>query len=220
MALPKICQIKRSALAHHQAVPAADEADRQAIVSGGQPWLGQNVIIVDPNSLTRCSANQVGEIWVAGESIALGYWNQPEQTQYTFRAYLADTGEGPFLRTGDLGFLRDGELFVTGRIKDLILIRGRNYYPQDIEQTVQQSHPALRPDCGAAFAVEIENEERLVIAHELERSYLRTLDVDEVIRTIRQAVAEHPQDFEWQSAAPCLSNGFPLWQFGGCWRMD
>lgn len=193
MALPKICQIKRSALACHQVVPAADEADRQAIVSGGQPWLGQNVIIVEPNSLTRCSVNQVGEIWVAGESIAQGYWNQPERTQYTFRAYLADTGEGPFLRTGDLGFLRDGELFVTGRIKDLILIRGRNYYPQDIERTVQQSHSALRPDCGAAFAVEIENEERLVIAHEVERSYLRALDVDEIIRTIRQAVAEQQE---------------------------
>lgn len=104
-------------------------------------------------------------------------------------AYLADTGEGPFLRTGDLGFCQDGELFVTGRLKDVIIVRGRNHYPQDIELTVEKSNPALRPGCGAAFTVEVKGEERLAIAFEVERSYLRKLDIRETIADIRQALA-------------------------------
>src|SRR5213078_1681065 len=100
-------------------------------------------------------------------------------------------GEGPFLRTGDLGVIGpDGSLFVTGRLKDLIIIRGRNHYPQDIELTVEQSHPALRSGCGVAFSVEVSSEERLVIVYEVERQY-RDLNVDEVVETVRQAVAEH-----------------------------
>jgi acyl-CoA synthetase (AMP-forming)/AMP-acid ligase II len=107
-----------------------------------------------------------------------------------FGARLSDTGEGPFLRTGDLGFLKDGELFVTGRIKDLIIIRGVNYYPQDIERTVQASHPSLRPDAGAAFSIEVDGEERLIVIQEVERSY-RKLVVCEVTEAIRAAVARH-----------------------------
>ena len=112
--------------------------------------------------------------WSGGRNLGqrrqccLGYWNRPEETASTFQARLADSGDGPFLRTGDLGFVHDGELFVTGRLKDLLIIRGRNHYPQDIELTVQQSHPSLRPGCGAAFAVEVDNAERLVIVQEVE----------------------------------------------------
>lgn len=114
------------------------------------------------------------------------------ETEQTFRAYLADTGEGPFLRTGDLGFLENGELFVTGRIKDLIIIRGANHYPEDIERTVETHHPSLRPGCGAAFSVDVAGEERLVIVFEVERHHLKNLDVDAVVFAIRQAVAlEH-----------------------------
>ena len=91
---------------------------------------------------------------MSGPSVTQGYWNRPEDTERTCRAYLNDTGEGPFLRTGDLGFMKDGELFVTGRLKDLIIISGRKLYPQDIELTVEQSHPALRPGCCAAFSVD------------------------------------------------------------------
>ena len=96
------------------------------------------------------AADQVGEIWVSGPSVAQGYWNRPEETERTFHAYLKDTGEGPFLRTGDLGFMQDGEVFITGRLKDLIIIRGLNHYPQDIELTVGKAHPRLRPGNGAA----------------------------------------------------------------------
>ena len=158
----------------------------------GRSYLNTTVIIVNPESLTRCKKGQVGEIWVSGRSIASGYWNLPSATKETFHAYLQDTQEGPFLRTGDLGFLLDGELFVTGRIKDVMIIRGQNHYPQDIELTVQKSHPALRPNCGAAFMVKFKSSERLVVVQEVERSYLRKLDVNEVVGNIRQAVtAKH-----------------------------
>ena len=162
------------------------------LVGCGQAWLETEIAIVDPTTLTRCPSGRVGEIWVGGGSVAQGYWQRPSQTEQTFQAYLADTGEGPFLRTGDLGFLEDNELFVTGRIKDVIILMGRNYYPQDIELTVEQSHPALRPGLGAAFAVTGEDDrEQLVVVQEVERSYLRGLDRQAVIRQIREAVARH-----------------------------
>ncbi|MDZ8033650.1 SDR family NAD(P)-dependent oxidoreductase [Nostoc sp. DedSLP04] len=160
------------------------------IVSCGQSWLEEKIAIANPETLTLCPPGTVGEIWVAGQNVACGYWDRPEETEKIFHAYTADTNEGPFLRTGDLGFLQDGELFVTGRIKDIIIILGRNHYPQDIEQTIEQSHPALRPTCGAAFSVEINSEEKLVIVQEIERTYLRKLNQNEVIGAIRQAVSE------------------------------
>jgi acyl-CoA synthetase (AMP-forming)/AMP-acid ligase II len=168
----------------------ANPSEGMALVGCGQAWLETEIAIVDPTTLTRCPSGQVGEIWVAGGSVAQGYWQRPSQTEQTFQAYLADTGEGPFLRTGDLGFLENNELFVTGRIKDVVILMGRNYYPQDIELTVEQSHPALRPGLGAAFAVTGEDDrERLVVVQEVERSYLRGLDRQAVIRQIREAVA-------------------------------
>lgn len=164
----------------------------RVFVGCGRPHLDTTVSIVNSESLTRCKTGEVGEIWVSGGSIASGYWNRSSATQETFQAYLRDTGEGPFLRTGDLGFLLDGELFVTGRLKDVIIIRGQNHYPQDIELTVEKSHPALRSNCGAAFTVEVKGKERLVIVQEVERSYLHKLDVNEVVGNILQAVtAEH-----------------------------
>ena len=161
------------------------------LVGCGATMPGQQVAIVRPEMMARCSPDEVGEIWVSGPSVAQGYWDNPGETERTFRARLADTGEGPFLRTGDLGFLRDGELFVTGRLKDLIIIRGSNYYPQDIELTVERAHPALRAGFGAAFAVEILGEERLIVVQEVDAS--RATSLDEVTGSIRQAVAEEHQ---------------------------
>jgi amino acid adenylation domain-containing protein len=188
---PIYCAVKAEALEQHQILEVSQEAPNiRDLVGCGRTWLDIKIVIADPQLLMRCPPNQVGEIWVSGSSVAQGYWNRPEQTEKTFRAYLADTGEGPFLRTGDLGFLRDGELFVTGRIKDLLIIRGRNHYPQDIELTVEQSHQALRQGCGAVVELLVEGEERLLVIQEIERSYLRQLNVEEVVRAIRQSVAQ------------------------------
>src|ERR687898_737743 len=144
-------------------VASAGEEGARMLVGCGRTLADQKVVVVNPNSLTRCPPDRVGEIWVSGSSVAQGYWGQADETKHAFRAYLPDTGEGPFLRTGDLGFLHNGELFVTGRLKDLIIIRGRNHYPQDIEHTVEQSHVALRQGGCAAFSVEPDEGERLVV---------------------------------------------------------
>ncbi|ARV58014.1 AMP-dependent synthetase [Nostocales cyanobacterium HT-58-2] len=189
-ALPITCNVEKAALEQNRIVKAhTTNEDTQTIVGCGQSPSDQKVVIVDPQSLTLCTPEQIGEIWVAGPSVAQGYWNQTQETEKTFRAYLADIGEGPFLRTGDLGFLQDGELFITGRLKDVIIIRGQNHYPQDIELTVEKSHPSLRAGCGAAFAIDFQGSERLVIVQEVERSYLRKLNVQEVVGQIRQKIA-------------------------------
>jgi acyl-CoA synthetase (AMP-forming)/AMP-acid ligase II/3-oxoacyl-(acyl-carrier-protein) synthase/acyl carrier protein len=195
---PVLTTVQRNALFINKVVLAnQDDDDAQTLVGCGQTLLDQQIVIAHPETLTCCSQDDVGEIWVSGSNVAQGYWQQAEETKTTFQAYLADTGEGPFLRTGDLGFLKDGELFVTGRLKDLIIIRGRNYYPQDIEMTLEKSHPAIRSGCSAAFSVDANGEELLVIACEIERQYLRKqgvdaakLDVDATIKKICQAVAE------------------------------
>ncbi|HEX6288979.1 MAG TPA: amino acid adenylation domain-containing protein [Herpetosiphonaceae bacterium] len=186
---PPIIQAVDAAALERDRVAAAAEASSRALVGCGQPLPDQQVRIVDLDTLRPCPSDRVGEIWVAGLSVAQGYWNQPAATEQTFGAHLAESGAGPFLRTGDLGFLHDGELFITGRIKDLIIIRGRNHYPQDIEQTVEASHRLLRPASGAAFGVEVGDDEQLVIVQEVERQGLRA-DLSEVIAAIRQAVAE------------------------------
>lgn len=173
-------------------------SESRTLVGCGHPLLDTDIRIVDVNSLTQCESSKVGEVWISGDSVARGYWHRPQQTQETFQAYLTDieTGqkEGPFLKTGDLGFLLENELFITGRLKDVVIVRGRNHYPQDIEFTVESCHEALQPSSGAAFSVEAESTERLVIVQEVKRSYLRRLRdnvvVDEIVSTICQAVLE------------------------------
>ncbi len=188
---PVYCTVKADELEQNQIVEASSNTQNvRQLVGCGRKWLDTKIVIADPESLTQCLPNQVGEIWISGNSVTQGYWQRPEQTEQTFKAQLRDTKEEPFLRTGDLGFLKDGELFITGRLKDVIIIRGRNHYPQDIELTMQQSHPALRTDSGAAFAVEIDGEERLVVVQEVHRNYLRELNVDQVAGAIYEAISE------------------------------
>jgi len=191
--LPVIKGVLRGELEQNSVVESEiSDPESLMFVGVGRPYTNTKVIIVNPESLTRCEKGQVGEIWVTGESVASGYWNRTEATQETFQAYLKDSGDEPFLRTGDLGFLLDDELFVTGRIKDVIIVRGRNHYPQDIELSFQKSHGALRPNSGAAFSVEVEGEERLVVVQEVERTYVRQLNSGEVVEAINQAVSlEH-----------------------------
>lgn len=192
--LPKIITVSKAALERHRVIEVSTmEEGSQRLIDSGQPLPDQKTIIVDPELLVKCAPDQIGEIWVSGPSISQGYWHRPEETKQTFHAYLSDTGEGPFLRTGDFGFIRDGKLFITGRLKDLIIIRGRNLYPYDIELTVEKCHPALRPECGAAFSVDIDDEERLVVVYEVE--YGQQIDIDEVVGTVRRAVFE---DYEVQ----------------------
>ncbi|HEY2738959.1 MAG TPA: AMP-binding protein, partial [Thermoanaerobaculia bacterium] len=145
----------------------ADPSSAEGPVSCGAP-AGGEVVVVEPETGVALSSGVEGEIWVGGPSVAAGYWNRPAETAETFGAMLPN-GSGPYLRTGDLGFLHDGELFITGRRKDLIILRGRNHHPQDLELTAERAHPALLPGGAAAFAVDTGTEERLILALEIVR---------------------------------------------------
>ncbi|HEY0607927.1 MAG TPA: condensation domain-containing protein, partial [Herpetosiphonaceae bacterium] len=186
---PLITAFAGDELEHRRVVERdADQPGTRSLVGCGQVLGDQRVVVVDPETGAASRPNTIGEIWVSGPSVAQGYWQRPEASAQTFGARLP-CGDGPFLRTGDLGFFHAGELFIAGRLKDLIIIRGRNYYPQDIELTVERSHPALRASATAAFAVEIAGEERLIIAQEVERQH-RAADLDTVAAAIRQAISE------------------------------
>jgi amino acid adenylation domain-containing protein len=161
------------------------------IVGCGRVLPGFEAVIVDPATAAPCAPGEVGEIWLAGGSVARGYWNRPRESAETFGARLSGDAadRGPYLRTGDLGSLEGEQLCVAGRIKDLVILRGRNHYPQDLELTAERSHPALRPGGGAAFAVERDGEERLVLVHEAER---HTGDPQAIAAAVRTAIAaEH-----------------------------
>ncbi len=160
------------------------------LVGCGTEAPGHRIAIVNPTTLERCEEGRVGEIWFAGPSVAQGYWQRPEETESHFRATIAGEDDAlHYLRTGDLGFLKDKQVFVTGRLKDLVIIHGRNLYPQDIELTVEQSHASLKSGAGAAFAVNHQEADRLVIVHELERKS-KDVNIEEVAKAIRQAVME------------------------------
>lgn len=186
----KFESVSRSALEQNRVETATttEGDDECTLVSSGRAAGCQQVCIVDPATCEPCQPGRIGEVWIMGPNVALGYWGRPQKTRETFRATLA-SGEGPFLRTGDLGFLRDGELYVTGRLKDLIIIHGQNHYPHDIEFTAQRSHPALKPSSSAAFSVSREGAERLVIVQELNPRH-GAGNVQEVTANIIRAVGE------------------------------
>ncbi|MFZ5828643.1 MAG: AMP-binding protein [Planctomycetota bacterium] len=191
-AKPATIRIDRSMLLEMGVAEATDEDSVCALdlVACGAAPDGQQLVVVDPEKRTKLPEQQVGEIWVGGTHVARGYWNRDEESEELFRARLQD-GEGPYLRTGDLGFICDGQLYVTGRDKDLLVIRGRNHYCHDIETTTQHAHSALLPGGGAAFPIEWEGEERLIIVHEVDRAY-RNGETTPVIQSIRRAVtSEH-----------------------------
>ena len=178
--------------------------DARQFVGSGRELDGQDVLIVDPQTFEPLPPDRVGEIWVSGPSVAQGYWNRDEETKSTFQAMLklpANTAghvgrwkpnPGPYMRTGDLGFFDNGELFVTGRLKDLIIIRGRNHYPQDLEHCAEEASGLVRAGCVAAFAVEIDGRERVVIVAELERGKRDKADVLAAFDAIRKRLAtEH-----------------------------
>jgi acyl-CoA synthetase (AMP-forming)/AMP-acid ligase II/acyl carrier protein len=192
---PVVTTFDKAGLEEHRAAPSDRLQEGVTLVSSGKPCLEERIITVDPQTLARCEEGRVGEIWVSSAAVAQGYWGRPELTDETFRARLSDTKEGPYLRTGDLGVIFQGDLYVTGRIKDLIVVRGRNHYPQDIELTSEASHPALRPGCSAAFAVVGEETERLILVAEINREWRNIVNLNEVVESMRQAIlVEHEID--------------------------
>lgn len=171
---PLVRTVSKSLLEGNQIRDAAPgDPDAREIVSSGRVGTGSKVLVVDPETCLPVSSHRVGEVWVSGPSVAHGYWNRPAESEATFGARLSKTGEGPFLRTGDLAFMRDGELFITGRLKDLIIINGRNVYPQDIEEVIEHTIDFIEPNMCAAFSVEIGGQERLAIVAEANRGLVR-----------------------------------------------
>ncbi|MFI6174132.1 fatty acyl-AMP ligase [Nonomuraea sp. NPDC051191] len=195
--IPRTHTVQAGALEDGRVITAERGADdSRTLVSCGRPWSGQQVAIVDPETTRRVTPGRVGEVWITGRSVARQYWGRPVESEQVFRARLADAdGDGePWLRTGDLGYLDEGELFLVGRLKDLVVVDGRNHYPEDIEQVVEGSHEHLRPHGCAAFSVDGPIEEQVVVVAEVEIALARRtgagLDADAVIRQVRKAVAE------------------------------
>jgi acyl-CoA synthetase (AMP-forming)/AMP-acid ligase II len=182
---PTVKYLDKKALTENRVV-SIDRNDPEAtsIVSAGYPWLDGQLAIVNSQSLTECAAHEVGEIWFAGSNVGKGYWELPEATTKTFQARLQKFDRS-YLRTGDLGFIEDGELYITGRLNDVLVFWGFNHYPQQIEQTVAQAHPALKANCGAAFAVAVAGEDRLVIVQEIDRNHRKSMVFGDIVEAIR-----------------------------------
>ncbi|WP_281404514.1 non-ribosomal peptide synthetase [Pyxidicoccus fallax] len=178
-----------AALERNEAVEAREAGSARPLVGCGGTMPDQTLFVVDPDTRRPCPPERVGEIWVSGPSVAHGYWERPEESEATFGATLEGDASGQrFLRTGDLGLMRDGELFVVGRRKDLIILRGRNLHPQDLELTLERSHPALRPGCGAAFSIEVDGQERLAVMYEVDPRKAWT--PEEVVAATRRGLSE------------------------------
>eukprot|EP00656_Telonema_subtile_P048223 TRINITY_DN5686_c0_g1_i3.p1 TRINITY_DN5686_c0_g1~~TRINITY_DN5686_c0_g1_i3.p1 ORF type:complete len:960 (-),score=141.72 TRINITY_DN5686_c0_g1_i3:1490-4369(-) len=184
---PSVLDVDADALAQGNCdvLASADpEARRRQLVGCGIPGDGILVEIVHPDECSPVPEGRIGEIWVTGPSKAMGYWGKPDQSRETFQARLCNDDSNSWLRSGDLGFLHAGELYVCGRLKDLVIIRGRNVYPQDIEQSLEASHPSLRPGCSAAFALETDGTEQLAVMAEVRNGH----DTPELCRDILAAV--------------------------------
>jgi amino acid adenylation domain-containing protein len=185
---PVLTLDKRS-LEKNRVTRSDDAVSGTTLVGCGRNLPDQEIAIVHPDSLEECKTGVIGEIWVKGPSVAKGYWNRPAESGAQFETRLANSDRGPFLRTGDVGVIEDGTLYIAGRLKDVLIIRGQNHYPQDIELTVERCDARLRPGCGAAFSIDLDAEERLVIVQEVARR--SDTDLDEVVRAIRRSVAEN-----------------------------
>ncbi|MET0340901.1 MAG: amino acid adenylation domain-containing protein [Polyangiales bacterium] len=183
-------RIADAALARGEATPATPDERGRTLVGCGQVLRETELIIVDPERRTPLPARSIGEIWVRGPGVSGGYWNAPAASQRVFRARLDVAGTQPvdYLRTGDLGYLSGDELFVTGRIKDLMVLRGQNHYPEDVEITAQVAHRALRPGCGVAFAIEGDAHESLVIVHEMDPA--AEADASQIITAVQAVIAQ------------------------------
>jgi acyl-CoA synthetase (AMP-forming)/AMP-acid ligase II/acyl carrier protein len=183
--MPVVKSVDGAALEQGRIEPKEGLGSRLLVGSGVAQ---QTVKIVDPTTSFAVGPGEIGEIWLTGPNIAVGYWQREEETAQIFGARLAMGGDESYMRTGDLGFLDGNELFITGRIKDLIIVRGRNIYPHDVERLVENSHPMFRPGCSAAFSVEIEGEERLVVVAEVREDAADQAQA--LVQALRKAVTE------------------------------
>ena len=199
---PRVLDVDADAAFDGRLTPVETGRVGRKVVSCGELVGDTKVAIVNPTNLTKCRGDEIGEIWVSDRAVAAGYWNQPVKSQEIFNAFLKDTGEGPWLRTGDLGFLQNGELFVSGRLKDMIIIRGANYAPQDIEWVSQKCHPAVETAESAAFPLTIDGEESLGVVQELNRKdHPSTIEFEEVAAKIREQIS---LEFEVRAYAVAL----------------
>lgn len=190
--------VDAAALGRKKVVPVED-SDKikkvKILACSGPPADGMRIEIVDPNTRMKCPPDAVGEIWVQGRSVARGYWNRKDLSREVFSAEMLDhenktlSEYGKFLRTGDMGFVNGGMLYITGRIKEMFVINGANIYPQDIERSIQEDNPILQENAGAVFSVENdEGADRIVVFQEIARTELKSLDAEEVIKDISQRV--------------------------------
>jgi acyl-CoA synthetase (AMP-forming)/AMP-acid ligase II len=203
---PHHCSVQTDELERGRIMVLPDTLDiidrpgpRVNLVSCGRAVADTQIVIANPETKELCSPDQIGEVWVSGPGVARGYWRRPDESRDAFHAYLSNTGAGPFLRTGDLGFLRDAELYIVGRLKDLIILDGRNHHPQDLEYTIEQANLPLRPGCCVTFSVEVNDSECLVVVAEVDPKQVTVPMQDDVSsgrttalaieRAIRAAIA-------------------------------
>lgn len=204
---PVTLQVAKSGLEEHSLIPASADNQHSITLAGCGQNLGQQQIrVISPDTLEPCPQGQIGEIWVSGPSVAKGYWNNPAETEATMNARIAGTGEGPFLRTGDLGFMHGQELFITGRLKNMIIIDGKNHYPHDIERTVTLSHIAIPPGGCAVFTIPDQGNERLIVLAEIQPKLVD--DNAGVVKAIRRAIAEN-HDLQVHDIKLVLPGGIP-----------
>ena len=187
---PAQLNLLNSGLEQNQVILSPEkQEDTRTLVSCGQILADQQIRIVNPETLMPSAADEIGEIWLKGPCVASGYWNKPLETDLVFGAYLANSGEGPFLRTGDLGFLNNGELYIAGRIKNLVISGGKNHYAHDLERTVEAAHPAIWPAGCAVFSINNDGPERIIVMAEVNVKLIEKEDL--VIKSIREAIAQH-----------------------------
>ncbi|WP_052692079.1 AMP-binding protein [Teredinibacter purpureus] len=199
---PHIVSLSSSALKDHKVIVDESSDGTQRMVCSGVLNTEQDIVIVNPDTFDACADDEVGEIWIHGPSVAQGYWERADATEETFRAKIkGDVKATHYLRTGDLGFVQRNRLFIAGRIKDMVIVNGANYYPQDIEKSIQEGHEALKEGSGAVFGVVHEENEQLVIVQEVERTHLKKINVEDVFSYIRNTVS---QEFQSTVAAIVL----------------
>ncbi len=189
-ATPVVRQVSSAALMANRIEPSAVAADSTSLVGSGNTVEGSKVLIVEPETSLPLEDEQIGEVCLSGPSVTCGYFNRASLNEQLFCELMVDGISEKFLRTGDLGFLSGGELFITGRIKEIIIVRGRNLYPEDIEQRICDAHQALSSDGVVAFSVDLDGQESLVIAAELQRSAVRMESPETVVNAVRQSVIE------------------------------